>query len=162
MTTPIFIHAFLALLAIPMGLYIFSTTKGTPKHKLLGQVWIIILVIVSISAIFIQEINSGEYSLVHLLIPYTLIALTYSIWNIRKFRQTREAKYKRAHMRSMIGVYLGALILAGALTLLPGRIFHEMLFSTNTAQHPPNSALPHAPARQETTATSQPPAPRAY
>tara|TARA_B110000238_G_scaffold175831_1_gene196443 strand:+ start:1096 stop:1224 length:129 start_codon:yes stop_codon:yes gene_type:complete len=28
----------------------------------------------------------------------------------------------------MIGVYVGALILAGAFTLLPGRLFYEILF----------------------------------
>ena len=84
--------------------------------------------IVSITAIFIQEINPGEYSLIHLLIPWTIGSLIYSIWNIRKYRETKLPRHKHAHMYSMIGVYIGALIVAGAFTLMPGRFFHSIFF----------------------------------
>ena len=126
--TTIIIHAFLALLAIPLGAYILFNKKGTAKHKFLGKIWVVFLIIVSATAIFIQEINSGEYSLIHLLIPFTLLSLIHSIRSIKKYKMTRKIKYKYAHMYSMIGVYIGALILAGALTLMPGRIVHELLF----------------------------------
>ena len=79
---------------------------------------------VSLSAILIQEINPGKYSLVHLLIPWTVGSLIYSIWNIKLFKKTRLTKYRDAHMYSMIGVYIGALLVAGAFTLLPGRFLH--------------------------------------
>ena len=39
------------------------------------------------------------------------------------------AKYKKAHKYSMIGVYVGALLVAGLFTLMPGRLFYEILFS---------------------------------
>ena len=31
-------------------------------------------------------------------------------------------------MRSMIGVYIGALLIAGAFILMPGRFFNEIIF----------------------------------
>ncbi len=31
-------------------------------------------------------------------------------------------------MHSMIGVYIGALLIAGAFTLMPERLFHEIIF----------------------------------
>ena len=124
----IYVHAALALLAIPLGLYIFITKKGTKNHRMLGRTWVTVLMIVSLTAIFIQTINPGQYSLIHLLIPYTIGSLIYSIWNIKKFKKTKIERYKIAHMHSMIGVYIGALLIAGAFTLIPGRFFHEIIF----------------------------------
>jgi len=124
----IYIHAFFALTAVPLGLYIFLTKKGTVKHILFGRIYISWLLTISLTAIFIQEITPGEYSLIHLLIPLTIGSLIYSIWSIRKYKKTTLLKYKRAHMSSMTSVYVGALILAGAFTLMPGRLFYEILF----------------------------------
>jgi uncharacterized membrane protein len=124
----IYMHAFFALTAVPFRMYIFLTKKGTKKHKLFGRIWVGWLVIISLTAIFIQEITLGEYSFIHLLIPLTMGSLIYSIWSIKKFKKTKLQKYKQSHMSSMIGLYVGALILAGAFTLLPGRLFYEILF----------------------------------
>ena len=126
---PIYVHAFFALLAVPLGLYILLTQKGTKKHKLIGRIWSLFLLIVSFTAIFIQAITPGQYSLIHLLIPWTIGSLIYSIWSIRKFQKKKLEKYKKAHMYSMIGVYVGALLVAGLFTLMPGRLFHEILFN---------------------------------
>ena len=124
----IYAHATLALLAVSLGFYILLTKKGTKQHRMLGQIWVTFLIIVSLTAIFIQAINPGQYSLIHLLIPWTIGSLIYSIWNIKKFKNTKIERYKFAHMYSMIGVYVGALLIAGAFTLMPGRFFHEILF----------------------------------
>ena len=124
----IYIHAFFALMAVPLGLYILLTKKGTKKHKSLGRVWVSWLLIISLTAIFIQEISPGEYSFIHLLIPWTIGSLIYSIWSIRKFKQTKLQRHRRAHSNSMVGVYMGAIVLAGAFTLMPGRLFYEILF----------------------------------
>jgi len=121
-------HITFALAAVPVGVYIFLTKKGTSRHKLAGRFWVALLTIVSMSAISIQSINPGHYSLIHLLIPFTIGSLIYSIWNIRRFKVTRLQKYRYAHMYSMIGVYVGALLIAGAFTLLPGRLLHGVVF----------------------------------
>ena len=88
----IYAHATLALLAVPLGLYILLTKKGTKQHRMLGQIWVTFLIIVSLTAIFIQAINPGQYSLIHLLIPWTIGSLIYSIWNIKKFKNTKIQK----------------------------------------------------------------------
>ena len=124
----IYAHAVFALLAVPLGLCILITKKGTKQHRILGRTWASVLIVVSLTAIFIQSINPGQYSLIHLLIPWTLSSLIYSIWNIKQFKKTKIERYKKAHMYSMIGVYVGALLFAGVFTLMPGRFFHELLF----------------------------------
>ena len=72
--------------------------------------------------------NPGSYSWIHLLIPFTIGNLVYLIYSIRLFKKTRLEKHKNAHIRSMVGTYIGALLVAGAFTLIPGRMFHEILF----------------------------------
>ena len=128
MVVNIFLHAIFAILAIPLGLVIFLNKKVTSNHKLLGWIWIVLLVIVSISAIFIQTLNPGQYSLIHLLIPFTLVSLIYAIWSIRMFKETKKINYRYSHMYTMIGLYLGALLVAGTFTLMPGRMIHSLLF----------------------------------
>jgi uncharacterized membrane protein len=86
------------------------------------------LLIVFLTVIFIQTTKPGQYSLIHLLVPYTICLLIYSTWNIRRFKKTKIKIYKIAHIRSMIGVYIGALLIAGAFTLMPGRFFNEITF----------------------------------
>ena len=124
----IYAHIALALVTVPVGAIIFLTKKGTAQHKLVGRVWVVILLIVSLSAILIQEINPEGYSLIHLLIPWTIASLVYSIWSIKRFKKTHKRKYRQAHMYSMIGVYVGALLVAGAFTLLPGRFLYGVFF----------------------------------
>jgi uncharacterized membrane protein len=124
----IYTHAAFALLAVPLGLYVLLTKKGNKQHRILGRIWVTFLIIVSLTAIFIQAINPGKYSLIHLLIPWTIGSMIYSIWNIKKFKKTKIERYKFAHMYSMIGVYVGALLITGTFTLMPGRFFHHILF----------------------------------
>ncbi|MBT7604438.1 MAG: DUF2306 domain-containing protein [Kordiimonadaceae bacterium] len=132
--TIIYAHAFFALAAVPVGLYIFFTKKGTKQHRFIGRVWVFCLLIVSLTGLFITSpmtdtvFNPGWYSWIHLLIPFTIGNLIYSIYSIRLFKKTRLEKHKNAHIYSMIGVYFGALMVAGAFTLMPGRMFHEILF----------------------------------
>ena len=83
----IYAHATLALLAVPLGLYILLAKKGTKQHRILGRIWVTFLIIVSLTAIFIQAINPGQYSLIHLLTPWTIGSLIYAIWNIKKFKK---------------------------------------------------------------------------
>jgi uncharacterized membrane protein len=124
----IIVHSTLAIFAIVLGLIIFLSRKGTSIHRQMGRVWVTLLVIVASTAIFIQVITPGQYSYIHLLIPFTLGSLARSIWAIRKFKITGNVRYRNAHIFSMIGVYVGALVVAGAFTLMPGRIFHQLIF----------------------------------
>jgi len=72
--------------------------------------------------------NPRLYSWIHLLIPFTISNLIYGIWSNRQFKKTKLEKHKIAHMLTMIGAYCGALLVAGAFTLMPGRMFHEIIF----------------------------------
>jgi uncharacterized membrane protein len=42
----------------------------------------------------------------------------------------------KAHRQSMIGLFVGGLVLAGLLTLTPGRAMHEVVFQSASGDQP--------------------------
>ena len=129
MTPTVFLHTIFALVCIPVGAYLLFSKKGTPIHKRAGQVYIAGMLVVAFSGVFIQEIRDGQFSFIHLLIPFTIFSLAYAIWAIRKFKVTRNIKWRNAHRNAMVGLYIGGLVIAGVLTLLPGRVIYNLLFT---------------------------------
>ena len=100
--------------------------KGTRAHRTLGRVWIALMVLVAFSALFIHNVRTwGLFSPLHMLIPWTLGSCWYAVWTIRQRQFV-------AHAANMIGLYGGALIIAGGLTFLPGRLMHRIFLNGST------------------------------
>ncbi|MCG8621366.1 MAG: DUF2306 domain-containing protein [Proteobacteria bacterium] len=127
MTPTIAVHTIAALIAVPLGVVILTQKKGTPTHKALGRMWVVLLTITALTGIFIREINDGGFSLIHLLIPITLLGMARAFWCIHRFRQTRNPYYMRRHFIAMAYVYAG-LLGAGAFAFWPGRLLSQLLF----------------------------------
>jgi uncharacterized membrane protein len=116
---PIIIHVAAVLPTVPLGGYILLTRKGTPRHKLLGKIWLVLMLITATSAIFIQ--SSGGFSWIHLFVPLTF----HAAW---KTVATARRGDIRAHKRHLVFTYLTALMLPGlAAFLVPGRLMNVML-----------------------------------
>jgi len=120
-THPIPIHAIMAMIAIILGGIQLSMKKGGAIHKLLGRIWVGIMMFVSISSFFIHEIKLwGAYSPIHLLSLWTIFILGVGVY------YARVGNIKR-HKQVMIATYFFALILTGFFTLMPGRVMHQIL-----------------------------------
>ena len=118
---PIPLHAIMAMIAIILGGIQLSMKKGGPIHKLLGRIWVGLMVIVATSSLFIHEIKLwGAYSPIHLLSLWTIFSLGLAIYFVRV------GNIKR-HKQVMIALYFFALILTGFFTFMPGRIMHQIL-----------------------------------
>ena len=115
------LHIAAALLATVLAVVILASRKGTPRHRLLGRVAVALMALVAAHSFVVRELNDGAFSGIHILSAFTLAALAYAVFQIRR-------RNVRAHKRAMIGVFTG-FIAAGALTLLPGRFLHEALFA---------------------------------
>jgi uncharacterized membrane protein len=116
------LHAFAAMAAFGLGVIQLAAPKGTLPHRTIGWIWIALMVVVSVSAFFIPEIRLwGPWSPIHLLAVFTLVMLPVAVW-----RAHRHAV--RQHRNAMLGLFFGALVIAGLFTLLPGRIMHEVVF----------------------------------
>ena len=121
-THPIPLHAIMAMIAIILGGIQLFMKKGGVIHKLLGRIWVSLMLIVVISSIFIHEIKLwGAYSPIHLLSLWTIFSLGLGIYLVRV------GNIKR-HKQVMIALYFFALILTGFFTLMPGRVMHQIFF----------------------------------
>ena len=120
-THPIPLHAIMAMISIILGGIQLSMKKGGAIHKLLGRIWVGLMLIVAITSFFIHEIRLwGAYSPIHLLSLWTIFILGVGIY------YARVGNIKR-HKQVMIALYFFALILTGFFTLMPGRVMHQIL-----------------------------------
>ena len=120
-THPIPLHAIMAMIAIILGGIQLSMKKGGAIHKLLGRIWVGLMLIVAITSFFIHGIRLwGAYSPIHLLSLWTIFILGVGVY------YARVGNIKR-HKQVMIALYFFALILTGFFTLYPGRIMHQIL-----------------------------------
>jgi uncharacterized membrane protein len=118
------LHAFAAMGAFVLGLVQFSAPKGTIPHRTIGWIWVALMLAVSISAFWIHQLRLwGPWSPIHLLAIFTLIMLPIAVLNAHRHRVAQ-------HRLAMILIFLGALVIAGLFTLVPGRIMHAVVFGS--------------------------------
>ena len=119
---PIPLHAIAAMVAIILGGIQLSMKKGGKTHKLLGRIWVGLMLIVSVSSFFIHEIKLwGLFSPIHLLSIWTIFSVGLAIYFVRV------GNIKR-HKQVMVSLYVFALIVTGLFTLLPGRVMNQVIF----------------------------------
>ena len=71
---------------------------------------------IAISSFWIHEIRLlGPFSPIHALSIFTLVMLPLAVLHARSHRVTQ-------HRKAMISIFVGALVIAGAFTFLPGRL----------------------------------------
>lgn len=118
------IHAFAAMTAFALGVVQLSAPKGTLPHRALGWIWVTLMLVVSITAFFIHQIRLwGPWSPIHLLAIFTLVMLPVAVVAAHRHDVAR-------HRRAMIGIFVGALVIAGIFTFAPGRIMHAVVFGS--------------------------------
>lgn len=115
------IHAFLAIAATFLTIAIFSLERGSSAHRWMGWTWVILMGVVALSSFAINDMRViGPFGPIHLLSAFVLFQL---VVNIRAARSKRI----RAHARGMKGLAIGALLVAGGFTFLPGRIMYQVV-----------------------------------
>jgi uncharacterized membrane protein len=116
------LHAFAAMAAFALGVVQFAAPKGTLPHRTLGWIWVLLMALVALSSFWIHQIRLvGPWSPIHLLSIFTLVMLPLGVWRAHRHDVT-------AHRWTMIGIFTGALVIAGLFTLVPGRIMHAVIF----------------------------------
>jgi len=116
------LHAFAAMGAFVLGLTQFALPKGTFRHRVAGGIWVALMLTVCVSSFFINQIRLwGEWSPIHLLSIFTLVMLPLAVWFAHRHAVDR-------HKWTMAGIFLGALVIAGIFTFVPGRIMHAVVF----------------------------------
>ena len=115
------LHVAAVSTALLVGVVLMLGLKGNTLHRTLGWVWVIAMATAAISSLFIHRSNPGGFSFLHLFAGWTLIALPMGVFAARKHNV-------RLHGRTMTGLFVGGLLIAGAAAFLPGRLMWQMVF----------------------------------
>jgi uncharacterized membrane protein len=94
-------HAFAALTSLLLGGWqLFLSPKGTQVHRIVGRVWVALMLYVSISSFWITELRPGHFSFLHILSVVTLTTVTLGVIQARRGRI-------RSHLGNMRGSWIG-------------------------------------------------------
>jgi uncharacterized membrane protein len=116
------VHAFAAMAAFALGAVQLGAPKGTLPHRIVGWTWVALMALIAVSSFWIHDIRMvGPFSAIHLLSIFTLAMLPLAVMHARRHRVVQ-------HRNAMISIFLGALVIAGLFTLLPGRVMHAVVF----------------------------------
>lgn len=120
-TMAIQVHVASALIALLIGTAVLVLPKGRGPHRALGWGWITAMATTALSSLFITGLNGDFYSLIHLLTGWVLVALPMGVYAVRR-------RDIRSHRRTMVSLFVGGLIVAGAFTFIPGRFMFNFIF----------------------------------
>lgn len=110
--------------ALLLGPFILWRKKGDRTHRFLGRIWAGLMLVTAIASAFIGAPGGGiagsGFSPIHIFTVWTLVNVPLAIWFARQGKI-------RAHKGAMTGLYVG-LCIAGAFTLVPGRLLGNLVF----------------------------------
>lgn len=118
-------HLITVIPCVFLGAYLLLVKKGTPIHRLLGRIYMVLMFITACITIFMPAAVGPQlfnhFGWIHL---FTLLTL----WTVpTAYLAVRQGKIK-THQRKMVLLYLGALVIAGGFTFVPGRYMYEVFF----------------------------------
>ncbi len=114
-------HTVSAFGALGSGIVMWMRPKGTMSHKILGRVFVVLMLMTAFTALFIRQINDGSFSWIHLFVPLTF----FSCWEL--VHHIRKGNLKK-HTHAVRGLFFGALMIPGLLSFLPGRMMWHLAF----------------------------------
>ncbi len=115
------VHVAAVSIALAIGIVLMLGLKGNTVHRTLGWIWVTAMATAAISSLFIHRANAGGFSFLHLFAGWTLIALPMGVFAARKHNV-------RLHGRTMTGLFVGGLLIAGAFAFMPGRLMWQVVF----------------------------------
>jgi uncharacterized membrane protein len=114
------LHLGAALASLALGPAIFFLRKGTALHKALGRVWAALMGVTALSSFWI--LKDGSFSWIHLLSIFVLANLACAIYFVRRGNA-------RAHVKFMIGTYIGLVAAGVGAVAAPGRTLYVFFFA---------------------------------
>jgi uncharacterized membrane protein len=100
--------------------------KGTTPHKVLGRLWVAMMLIICVTSFWIKGLMPSDvfwgYSPIHLLSFFVLFQITLGVYFARVGNII-------GHKKCMTYTYIGGLIIAGAFTFYPGRLLYKVFIN---------------------------------
>ncbi len=95
------IHSLACLVSLGLGAFLFATRKGTPRHRRLGQAYVIAMLVLNLTALGVYRL--GVFFFPHVLALVTLAFIAIG-WASVRFHQP-PIVWKHVHLSSMILSY---------------------------------------------------------
>lgn len=121
----VYLHLSTIVPAFFIGSYLLLNRKGTPIHKFLGKVYMVLMLLTAFITLLIPA-KVGLTFLDHFGFIHLFSFLTFATV-IGAYLSIRMGNVK-AHRFNMLGLYIGGILIAGAFTFVPGRLLHTWLF----------------------------------
>ena len=122
------VHLTAAISATALGPFAIWARLGMTKrpklHRAFGYAWVTMMILTAATAIFIRSglgFNVYGFSPIHLLVPLTFFSL------FAAFRFLVLGNIV-GHRKTMLRLYIGACLVAGFFTLVPGRFLGDLLW----------------------------------
>lgn len=120
-----YLHLATVLPAFILGTYLMVQSKGTPAHKLLGKIFLSLMLLTSGVTLFMSaQVGPkflGHFGLIHLLSLNVIYGVPVAYFAARNGNIQR-------HKAGMMGLYFFSLLVAGTFAFMPGRLLHKWLF----------------------------------
>jgi uncharacterized membrane protein len=111
--------------AFLIGTILLFMKKGTPLHKLLGRIYMPLMLVTAIITLFMPAFVgprfAGHFGFIHLFALLVLYSVPTAYINARKGDIAK-------HRSAMIGLYVGGILIAGSFAFMPGRMLNQLLF----------------------------------
>ncbi len=78
---------------VPGTWLIFLSRKGSRRHRKPGKEYLTLMVITSLAAIFVRQVNPGHWNWIHLFVPLTLWGVWRALTAVRASRGTRSCLF---------------------------------------------------------------------
>ena len=126
MLTPMMtLHLATVAPAAMLGTYLIFWAKGTATHRLIGKIYMILMLITALASLLIPATVGpqfiGHFGWIHMLSLLVLVSIPRAHYAARKHDVV-------SHKFSMAGVYFGGILVAGGFTLAPGRYLNQLFF----------------------------------
>ncbi|WP_309602028.1 hypothetical protein [Sphingomonas sp.] len=121
---PLIVWPHLVSIMIAVGLtpVMLLRRRGDRLHRGLGWLWASAMIVTAAASLFVRNINSGGFSIIHILSLWTLLQVPIIVWTARHHNVAR-------HRRSVRAMVTGALLIAGFFTFPFNRMLGHWLFA---------------------------------
>ena len=120
-----YLHLLTVAPAFMLATILILRRKGTDSHKLLGKVFVCLILFSAITTLFMPaEVGPqffGHFGFIHLL------SLNVVVCAIVAVRAARRGNIK-THKANMISIYVFGFFVAGGFAFMPDRLLHKWLF----------------------------------
>jgi uncharacterized membrane protein len=118
-------HLFLLLISFLIATYIMLTKKNTKQHKVLGAIYMGLMLIAVIISLFISATIGptlfNHFGVLHILSLFMLYIIPSA------YIAAKNGNIKK-HRNIMISLYVGTIVIAIVFSLTPTILLHEWIF----------------------------------